>query len=158
VTYNSPVKEYVMVASDPQVFVEPPLTKRPLESWDMARQIFNIAIGMEKDIREGLSFLGGARTDLNYSSTSFLDSDRFIPKMSYWNLYHITGGVIWSTEKAHLTLGADYAFGLSKGDLQQVNLSEPLESELLFGIKTTDTRTVHNQVYVVLGFSYSFND
>lgn len=158
VTYNSSVKEYVMVASDLQVFEEPPLSKRSLESWDMARQLLNIAIGLRKDIREGLSFLGGARTDLNYSSSSFLDSDRFIPKMSYWNLYHITGGVIWSTEKAHLTLGADYAFGLSKGDLQQVNLSDPLESELLFGIKTNDTRTVHNQIYVVLGFSYSFND
>ena len=158
VTYNSAVKEYVMVASEPQVFDNPPLTKRAIEAFDMARQVLNVAIGVRKDIREGLSFLGGARTDLNYSRAGFLDNDKYVPKMSYWNLYHLTGGVIWSNEKAHLTLGADYAFGLSKGDLQQVNLSDPLESELLFGIKTTDTRTVHNQIYVVLGFSYSFND
>jgi hypothetical protein len=158
VTYNSAVKEYVMIASEPQVFENPLLTKPPLEAFDMARQILNVAIGVRKNIREGLSFLGGARTDLNYSSDSFLDDDKYVPKMSYWNLYHITGGVIWSNNKAHLTLGADYAFGLSKGDLQQVNLSDPLETEFLFGIKTNDTRTVHNQIYVVLGFSYSFND
>ena len=158
VTYNSAVNEYVMIESEPHVFENPPLVKPAIAAFDMARQILNVAIGLRKNIREGLSFLGGARTDLNYSSDSFLDSDRYIPKMSYWNLYHITGGVIWSNQKAHLTLGADYAFGLSKGDLQQVNLSDPLETELLFGIKTNDTRTVHNQIYVVLGFSYSFND
>jgi hypothetical protein len=158
VTYSSAVKEYKMTESAPQIFDQPPLVKPSIAAYDMARKLLNVSVGIRKDIRDGLSFLGGARTDLNYSTDSFLDSDNFVPKMSYWNLYHITGGVIWSTDKAHLTLGADYAFGLSKGDLQQVNLSDPLESELLFGIKTSDTRTVHNQVYVVLGFSYSFND
>lgn len=156
VTYNSPVKEYVMIASEVQIFDQPALTKEPVMAYDMARQIINFSIGLKKDIRDGLSFLGGARTDLNYSSDSFLDSNKFVPKMSYWNLYHVTGGIIWYNEKAHLTLGGDYAFGLSKGDLQQVNLSDPVESELLFGQKTKDTRTVHNQIYVVLGFSYSF--
>ena len=156
VTYNVSVKNYAMLTSSPQIFTQPPLTKPSISAYDEARTILNVSIGLNKKIREGLSFLGGARTDLNYASDSFLDSDEFVPKMSYWNLYHITGGVIWFTEKVHLTLGGDYAFGLSKGDLQQVNLSEPLESELLFGKKTTDTRTVHNQIYVVLGFSYSF--
>jgi hypothetical protein len=155
-TYNSVVKEYVTIASDPQVFNQPPLTKPSVAAYDEARQILNVSIGFTKVIRKGLSFLGGARTDLNYSRADFLNSDRFVPKMSYWNLYHITGGVVWFSEKARLTLGGDYAFGLSKGDLQQVNLSDPVESELLFGKRTTDTRTVHNQIYVVLGFSYSF--
>jgi hypothetical protein len=156
VTYNSPVKEYVMIESIPQIFTQPPLTKPSIAAYDEARQILNASIGMTKVIREGLSFLGGARTDLNYSRTSFLDGDRFVPKMSYWNLYHLTGGVVWFNNKARLTLGADYAFGLSKGDLQQVNISDPVEAELLFGKKTTDTQTVHNQIYIVLGFSYSF--
>ncbi len=158
VTYSSAIEEYKMVESDPQIFAQPPLSKPSIAAYDMARNLFNVSVGLRKDIRKGLSFLGGARTDLNYSTDSFLNSDKFVPKMSYWNLYHITGGVIWSTDRAHLTLGADYAFGLSQGDLQQVNLSDPLESELLFGIKTSDTRTVHNQIYIVLGFSYSFND
>jgi len=156
VTYNSAVEEYSMLASEEQVFSQPALAKRSIQAYDMARQLLNASIGVRKDIRDGLSFLGGARTDLNYSTDSFLNSNKFVPKMSYWNLYHVTGGVIWYTDKAHLTLGGDYAFGLSKGDLQQVNLSDPVESELLFGEKTKDTRTAHNQIYVVLGFSYSF--
>ena len=156
ITYNSAVKEYVMLATDAQFFDEPVLTKPSLRVYDQAIQVLNVAVGYRKDIREGLSFLGGARTDFNYSSTSFLNSDRFIPKMSYWNLYHITGGVIWYTDKAHLTLGGDYAFGISNGDLQQVNLSDPLESEVLFGTQTTDTKTLHSQINVVFGFSYSF--
>lgn len=152
VTYNSAVKEYSMLASEEQK----ELSKRSIQAYDMARKLLNASIGIRKDIRDGLSVLGGARTDLNYSTDSFLNSNKFVPKMSYWNLYHVTGGVIWYTDKAHLTLGGDYAFGLSKGDLQQVNLSDPTESELLFGEQTRDTRTSHNQIYVVLGFSYSF--
>ena len=155
-TYNSAVKEYTMVETAAQFIGQPGLRKPPLRVFDMARQIFNVAFGLKKDLREGLSFLGGARTDLNYISSEFLESNRFIPKMSYWNLYHITTGIIWFTEKAHLTLGGDYAFGASKGDLQQVNLSDPEETNLLFGTKTTNTKTSHNQINLVLGFSYSF--
>ena len=156
ITYNTAVSEYVMLKTDPQFFDQPVLTKPSLSVYDQATQVLNLAMGVRKDIREGLSFLGGARTDFNYSPASFLDSDRFIPKMSYWDLYHLTGGVIWYNDKAHLTLGGDYAFGFSQGDLQQVNLSNPLETELLFGKKTTDTKTFHNQINVVFGFAYSF--
>ena len=156
--YFSTVKEYVMIATNPQIFTQPELTKPSLQVYDEAQQVINLAVGMRKDIRSGLSLLAGIKTDFNYSSTEFLDSNRFIPKMSYWDLYHLTGGVIWYTEKAHLTLGGDYAFGTSKGDLQQVNLSHPTETNGLYGEKTTDTRTFHNQFNIVLGFSYSFND
>ncbi|RLD22943.1 MAG: hypothetical protein DRI71_06630, partial [Bacteroidetes bacterium] len=144
------------VKTDPQFFDQPALTKPSLSVYDQATQVLNLAVGLRKDIREGLSFLGGARTDFNYAPTSFLDSERFIPKMSYWDLYHLTGGVIWYNDKAHLTLGGDYAFGVSSGDLQQVNLSDPLETEFLFGKKTTDTKTFHSQINVVFGFAYSF--
>ena len=157
-SYYSKVNEYVMVETGPQIFAQPELTKPSLKVYDMAHQTVNLAVGMRKDLREGLSLLAGFKTDFNYSSNEFLDSQRFIPKMSYWDLYHFTGGVIWYTAKAHLTLGADYAFGVSSGDLQQVNLSDPTEAGLLFGEKTTDTKTFHNQVTIVLGFSYSFNN
>jgi long-subunit fatty acid transport protein len=156
--FYSSVSEYVMLATNPQIFTDPELTKPSLKVYDEAQQVINLAVGMRKDIRLGLSLLAGLKTDFNYSSTEFLDSDRFIPKMSYWDLYHVTGGVIWYTEKAHLTLGADYAFGISNGDLQQVNLSHPTEANGLFGVKTNDTRTFLNQLNIVLGFSYSFND
>jgi len=157
VTYNSTLKEYTMLATNPVIFNDPALTKPSLQAYAEAQTVVNIAYGIEKNIRDGLTFLGGARTDFNYASSKFLDSDRFIPKMSYWDLYHITGGVVWYNSKAHLKLGGDYAFGFSKGDLQQVNLSDPTEDNLLFGERTTNTKTFHNQIYVVLGFSYSFN-
>jgi len=156
--YYSGVKEYVMVETDRQIFSEPELTKPSLRVFDEAQQVINLAVGLRKDIRDGLSLLAGLKTDFKYSTNEFLDSKKFIPKMSYWNLYHITGGVIWYTDKAHLTLGGDYAFGISNGDLQQVNLSHPTEASGLYGVKTNDTRTFYNQMNIVLGFSFSFNN
>lgn len=157
-SYYSAVEEYVMVETGEQIFPQPQLTKPSLKVYDMAERVVNLSVGLKKDLREGLSFLAGFKTDFNYSSTEFLDSQQFVPKMSYWNLYHITGGVVWYTDKAHLTLGGDYALGFSRGDLQQVNLSDPTEAGLLFGEKTTNTKTVTSQIYIVLGFSYSFNE
>ena len=131
-------------------------SKGSLQVKSDARAILNLALGLRKDIREGLSFLGGFRTDLNYRPDVDAGGIEFVDRMSYWNLYHFTGGVIWYNDRAHLTLGADYALGLSSGNLQQVNLTEPLESNLLFGIRNTDTRTFHSQINVVFGLGISF--
>ncbi len=156
--YNAFVKTYAMVTTNPASLDGAFSSVSSLSAYDMARNILNVAFGMRRDIREGLSFMLGAKTDFNFVTSEFLNSERFVPKMSYWNLYHLTGGIIWYTQKAHLTLGGDYAFGISNGDLQQVNLSDPVAENNYFGRRTTDTRTFHNQIYVVLGFSYNFSD
>ena len=155
-TYNSQVNEYAMMTSEPFEVPEVGLVRPSISAYDKANQVFNFSIGYYNDVREGLSVLFGAKTDFNYVDEEFLSQIGFIPKMSYWDLYHVTGGVIWYNDRANLTLGADYAFGLSKNDLQQVNLSDPLPSELYFGVKTRDTRTFHNQVYIVIGFMFNF--
>ena len=80
--------------------------------------------------------------------TGRFDND-LVLKEKPFNKYYFSGN-------SFTNIGGDYAFGLSKGDLQQVNLSDPLETELLFGKKTTDTKTFHSQINVVFGFSYSF--
>jgi hypothetical protein len=154
--YYSPVKEYNMVTSERVAIPEVGVVRPEISAIDKANQVFNFAVGYRNDISEGFSLLLGAKTDFNFVDSEFLNREEFIPKMSYWNLYHATGGVIWYNNRAHLTLGADYAFGLSRDDLQQVNLSDPVFTELYFGEKTTNTRTFHNQVYIVFGFMFKF--
>ena len=152
-SYYAEVGDYTMVSVDE---AQDNTTKGSVQVNSQARPILNITVGLRKDIREGLSFLGGFRTDLNYRPDVYAGGVEFVERMSYWNLYHITGGVIWYNGRVHLTLGADYAFGLSSGDLQQVNLTEPLESNLLFGVRNTDTKTFHNQINAVFGFGINF--
>lgn len=155
-TYNTRIKEYAMLTSNPVVVEEIGIVRPSISAYDKANQVINLSMGYRNDVSEGLSVLLGAKTDFTYVDEDFLSQDAFIPKMSYWNLYHINGGVIWYNARAHLTLGADYAFGVSKNDLQQVNLSDPVVTELYFGERTRDTRTFHNQVYIVFGFMFKF--
>lgn len=157
-TYYSEVAKYERISAPADQIVDGvDLSLLPLVVYDEAHSVMNFAIGTFINIREGLSFLGGARTDLNF--TRKLDDPQkseYYARMSYWNLYHFTGGVIWHTDKLNLTLGADYAIGLEKGHLQQVNLTDPTVQGLLFGERTATTNTNHNQVYIVFGLSYKF--
>lgn len=155
-SFNSQVKQYEMITSDALVIPEVGLVRPVISAYDKVNQVFNFSVGYRNDISEGLSLLLGAKTDFNYVDEEFLSQVAFIPKMSYWDLYHFTGGLIWYNDRANITLGADYAFGLSNGDLQQVNLSDPVAEEFYFGERTRDTKTFHNQVNVVLGFMFKF--
>jgi hypothetical protein len=156
VTYHTGLKQYKMLSTQPAQIPEIGVVRPALSVLDKANQVLNLSLGYRNEVTEGLSLLFGAKTDFNYLDDEFLNQPAFIPKMSYWNLYHVTGGVIWYNDRANLTLGADYAFGLSRGDLQQVNLSDPVASEFYFGQRTTNTRTFHNQIYVVFGFMFKF--
>ena len=155
VTYSAPIATYTQIATEPN---QDPANSDPLIVESEARPILNVAVGLRKDIRDGLSFLGGFRTDLNYDPDVDPGGLEFVDRMSYWNLYHFTGGVIWYNQKAHLTLGADYAMGISKGDLQQVNLTEPSDNNLLFGVRNSDTNTFYGQLNIVLGFAITFGN
>ncbi len=151
-TYNAAVSEYTSIKTE----ANPVYPGDFLEVREKANTVVNFAIGLRKDLREGLSFLGGFRTDFNYDTDVYPGGLEFVARMSYWNLYHFSGGVIWYNDRARITLGGDYAIGVSSGDLQQVNLTEPLETNFLFGIPTNDTRTFYNQINVVLGLGVSF--
>lgn len=152
-TYNTAVNEYTSIKTEENLIYQ---QFGLLEIKEKANTVVNFAFGLKKELRDGLTFLGGFRTDFNYDPDVHPGGLEFVARMSYWNLYHFTGGVIWYTERAHITLGGDYAIGLSSGDLQQVNLTEPLGSNLLFGIPTNDTKTFYNQLNVVFGLGLSF--
>ena len=157
-TYYTKVSKYErIVAPADQVVDGVDLSLNPLVVHDEAHSVINLAVGTYYTIREGLAFLGGARTDFNFARNLEEPTNTdFYARMSYWNLYHLTGGVIWHTDKLNLTLGADYALGIDKDQLQQVSLTNPTVQGLLFGERTPTTKTFHNQGYVVLDISYKF--
>jgi hypothetical protein len=158
-TYYAKVAKYErIVAPANQVIGGVDISLNPLVVHDEAHSVINVAVGTFYSIREGLAFLGGARTDFNFAKNlEDPTKSEYYARMSYWNLYHLTGGVIWHTDKLNLTLGTDYALGLDdEGQRQQVNLTDPTVEGLLFGERTTTTKTIHNQFYVVIGISYKF--
>jgi len=158
VTYYSKIDKYSRVVAPENREVDGvDVDFLDLNVYDEGTVVVNVAVGTIYKIREGLSFMGGARTDFNFARKLPYPLKReFYARMSYWNLYHLTGGVIWVTNKLNLTLGADYAIGYDKGRLQQVNLTDPTVENLLFGELTNDTTTFLNQLYVVIGLSYKF--
>ncbi len=157
-TYHSKIAKYSRVTAPGAEEIDGVDVSFPdLKVLDEGTEIINVAVGTIYKIREGLAFMGGARTDFNFSRKLSDPLKReFFARMSYWNLYHLTGGVIWVTNKLNLTLGADYAIGYDKGRLQQVNLTDPTVENLLFGELTNETTTFLNQLYVVIGLSYKF--
>ncbi len=160
-TYHSKISKYRRVSAPSEKEVDEvdgvDVSFAELKVIDEGTQIINVAVGTIYKIREGLAFMGGARTDFNFARKLADPLKReFYARMSYWNLYHLTGGVIWVTSKLNLTLGADYAIGYDKGRAQQVNLTNPTVENLLFGELTNETTTFLNQLYVVIGLGYKF--
>lgn len=160
VTYHTKIKKYERVVAPINRRVDGIDLRLPdLQVFDEATQVVNIAIGTNYYIRKGLSFMGGARTDFSFARNLPNPEKReFYARMSYWNLYHLTGGVVWHAKKLNLTLGGDYAFGYDKGREQQVNLTSPTINNLLFGNLENNTTTYLNQLYVVIGLSYKFDE
>jgi hypothetical protein len=101
----------------------------------------------------------GFRTDINPIDRNEIDvySDSY-PGETYWNIYHITSGVIWISKKYELTLGLDYAMGFDRNTRQYVNLSEPSDVYFLFGKRDNSANVRYNQVNISLGFTYFFTE
>jgi len=160
VSYFSKINPYSLVEiNDNDLEQEVDEQVRELASVKTANKTtFNIAVGVEHHFSEKFKTLGGFRTDFNYFDSDKVNPEKtFTPGLTYWDLYHISGGVAWRWEKFTVDLGISYAFGYSKGDLQMVNMDNPNEENFLMGYTNYDTRTFYNQVNLLVGFTYYFS-
>ena len=121
------------------------------------KRLINVGVGLVHKVVPGIAILAGFHTDFNYYDEQALPrEENFVNSISYWNLYHISGGIIWHKERFDLNLGALYVGGKSSGDRQQINLTDPKDYRLLQGEREFSTVTRTGRFMLVLGFSYKF--
>jgi len=121
------------------------------------RSVVNAAIAMEKKVSEKISVLAGFRTDFNYFDRSAFDMyNDFYPGISYWDIYHFSGGIVWRQDKFDLSLGGSYAIGRDSSLPQIVNLTDPVRENYYFGLPDNSAKARYNQVSVFFGFTYYF--
>jgi len=121
------------------------------------KMVVNGAIAIEKTLNQQISILGGVRTDFNYFDRDAIDqTSDFYPGISYWDIFHLSGGVIWTQEKFDLSLGASYSIGRDNSLPQIINLSDPVEEDYFFGAKDYSAHAHYNQISLYFGFTYFF--
>jgi len=163
ISYFNRVKKYNVISLEEEnqsnfTSSTPELEK--FENMVMAnRALFNFALAMETTLNDHLKLLFGTRTDFNYFDDSTIDKEIDpYSGITYWDLYHLSGGVLWHFGKVDLSLGSSFSFGRSSKERQQVNLSHPTEDYLLFGERDYSAKAKYNQLSVFFGFTYYIPD
>ncbi len=122
------------------------------------RFVINIASSISHKVSEKFEFLLGFKTDFNYLNKKSIDVNKeFYPGRTFWNLYHLTGGLVWRWEKFDLSLGGSYTFGIKGNIKQYVNLTSPTVDNNLYGVRDYSAKAKFNQASLFLGFTYFFS-
>ena len=118
------------------------------------KSILNFGFSVMYNIKESWSYIGSFRTDFNYFDANALDRNKdFVPSMNYWDVYHITSGMIFSIKNAQITFGFDYGYGRSENDSQFVNMTTASQSNFLRGDIQNNTSTRFHNIGVSIGLS-----
>lgn len=133
------VAPYTVLDAEP---VEPLTGGAPVDPsfYGAADSVVNVAAGLSHRFSDTLEAYGSLRTDFSYAV------DDGVANLSFteWNLYHLAGGVTFTTGRNEFTTGAVLAFGSSD--------SPPLlEDQTAFD-------SSYFRVTAILGFSFGFAD
>lgn len=113
--------------------------------------LVNVGIGGQFRLTESADLLAGFRTDLNHLDLSQVDPSTDITgTFSYWDLYHLSCGVDWHSERAKFTAGLVYAMGR--------DTSEPRDfaaiGNFIPAVDDVQFKTNFNQLGLTFGISY----
>jgi hypothetical protein len=128
-----------------------------------AKPVLNAAIGYRVDMKSGMTMMGGFRTDFNYRR-AVEDSDVIdynIQKALTLDVYHFTWGVRVKMLGQDLMAGLQYSFGWKKDLQQYINLSDPVEFNLvenapLQGVRQDNMKIMHHSLSLYLGATFNF--
>lgn len=124
--------------------------------FDANKALLNVGAGFIHVIKDGWAILGGFRTDFNYFDDKNLSrQENYVPSISYWDLYHVSGGFTWYGERYYLSLGLNYGAGRADG-IQEINLTEPTLENNLYGVRNDSAYAKYNQFNINIGFTYLF--
>ena len=161
-SFFTKVKKYALLKPDKESSV---LSSKPLINEAEASNLFmanrflvNGAIAVQHTVSKGLVLNLGFRTDFNYLDRAALDADTsFIPGVSTWDIYHISGGVILKMKKVDINVGLSYSFGSEKNLVRYFDMNDP---SLVPGhsLSTNKGQAAYNQIGLLLGFTYYFSN
>jgi len=124
-----------------------------IEIQEANRSVLNIAIGYQKILSESTTFILGFRTDFDPGNQVIINE---FPEYlgSVGNVYHLSGGGMFSTGKNNFSLGIDIGYGRNPGGQQLADLSEFSEVNL-FVLEGDDTVT-STFSSIMIFFTYDF--
>ncbi len=162
VSFFAPIKKYKILIPGENTKTEIPFDIPDVGNFTNMvlanRFVVNLAASIRRRVSEKLEFLLGFKTDFNYLDKKSIDvTNEFYPGQTYWNLYHLTGGLVWSWEKFDLSIGGSYTFGIKGNIKQYVNLSSPTVDNNLYGVRDYSAKAKFNQASLFLGFTYFFS-
>ena len=169
VEYFFPIDAYkiVQVDANPQVSdnktYEGLSEKEFLSYWYGNRWVLNAAVGFQWTPRENLRMLGGFRTDFNYQNNfDYGDRKDFnsLRQMTA-DLYHITGGAIFTIKGQDIMFGLQYSLGVNQNQQQIINLTNPVEfnteeNGALQGTRNNSMNQLSNQLGLFFGAKFNF--
>lgn len=155
--YFSRINTYHIMEPDAEPFIYPtsyldsanikPLINSYLNVDNIARPVFNAAIGFSQVVYKQLTLILGASTD--FSSYEFDETDELMYGFSGWNIYHFSSGISYRKQKHTITLGLSYAFTPSKTIPPYTIINQTPD---------TPSANMYAQSYsIVLGYTYYFN-
>lgn len=120
------------------------------------KEIWNFGFGWNKQYTEKFGMMAGIRTDFNYLDQELLDNTQgVLPAISYWNIYHLSGGTTVTLLKHKFTIGLTYSHGFEKNGNQFFNLDPPNYDEL-FKQPETGAQAYYDQINLLIGYVYDF--
>lgn len=121
------------------------------------KHLINFALGVEHRLSSNVNVLGGFRTDFNYLNTGELDPIFDLhPNLSFYDLYHISGGTEWKQDKFNLSLGVTFSLGYMDNHPQVLEMTNPKPSNLFMGEPDNSAEAFFFRSKLIIGFTYYF--
>ncbi len=122
------------------------------------KSVWNVALGWERMYTDKFGMMAGFRTDFNYLDREALQEiNGFTPEISYWNLFHFSGGTRVKVLKHNFTVGLTYTFGKKFEEYNFVNLNVPdVEVGEIFSPLEKNADAHVDQLYLTIGYVYNF--
>jgi hypothetical protein len=169
VEYFFPIDAYKIVQVDANPLVSDASTyedlpeKEFLSFWYGNRWVLNAAVGFQWTPRDNLRMVGGMRTDFNYQNDfdyGDLRAYNSLKQMTV-DLYHFTGGAIFTFKGQDIMFGLQYSMGLNRNQRQIVNLTDPVEYNTaeygaLQGNRDNSMHNFTSQLGLFFGATFNF--
>lgn len=161
--YFAEIGSYKVMEADAGAFLRPsnlevrdgiPNASDFLSVSTYARALVNYGIGIERKISKKYSLLMGFRTDYDSYERNRTPARNIDLSTTFWNLYHISGGLMMNRENGNLSIGLNYAYSGSTQIRQFVNYVAPQDTNALLGVVNNSAVADVNSFNIVVGFTY----
>lgn len=119
------------------------VNKKWLSYNNSARHVVNFAIGMESEISKDVLIMGGFKTDFSAKKQdSFTTGENVENQIRTINAdyYHVTGGGLLNLKGHRIFAGLQYSIAFDRNNLQIINVSHPVEYNLIENAALQGTR------------------